>query len=216
MKKLAEFYGKSTEWLWYGLILLLPITSLPLVAKLSRSENVAPASGIFLILLVLVWLIPYVIKKGTLPSIAKPFLFFILAAALSTGLSFFIANNGYKTISSLQSVLKGAVTLLIGCGFYLLASAFIKSDQIIRNTFRCINISGLILIGWCGLQAYYWYRMHDYPLWMKQLQDLLSTGVLFDGRMTGFALEPSWLAHQVNMLYLPYWLAALSSSSPAK
>jgi O-antigen ligase len=26
--------------------------------------------------------------------------------------------------------------------------------------------------------------------------------------VTGLALEPSWLAHQLNMLYLPFWLAA--------
>ncbi|MFQ5615944.1 MAG: O-antigen ligase family protein, partial [Anaerolineales bacterium] len=27
-------------------------------------------------------------------------------------------------------------------------------------------------------------------------------------RTTGFAFEPSWLAHQLNMLYIPYWFAA--------
>jgi hypothetical protein len=32
--------------------------------------------------------------------------------------------------------------------------------------------------------------------------------VLFDKRTTGFASEPSWLAHQLNLVYLPFWLAA--------
>jgi O-antigen ligase len=31
---------------------------------------------------------------------------------------------------------------------------------------------------------------------------------LYPGRVTGLAYEPSWLAHQLNMLYLPLWLAA--------
>jgi O-antigen ligase len=35
----------------------------------------------------------------------------------------------------------------------------------------------------------------------------LSARVLYRQRLNGFALEPSWLAHQLNMLYFPVWLS---------
>ncbi len=208
MKKATWIYQQAVEWLWYALVALLPVTSFPLVAKLSRSDNVAPASGLFLILLAIFWLMPYLFKKGTLPAQTKPFIFFLFAAIVSTGLSFFINHSGYKDVSVLQSITKGTVTLLIGCGFYLLVSAYLRDEKIIRNTFRCINYSGIVFLIWCGAQAVFWYWTHDYPGWMKQIQAFLSTGVLFDNRITGLALEPSWLAHQLNMLYLPFWLSA--------
>jgi O-antigen ligase len=43
---------------------------------------------------------------------------------------------------------------------------------------------------------------------MDDLQAVFSSSQLFWNRATGFAYEPSWLAHQLNMLYLPLWLAA--------
>ena len=40
-------------------------------------------------------------------------------------------------------------------------------------------------------------------------QGQVSTSLLLYGpRANGFAYEPSWLAHQLNMLYLPFWLAS--------
>ncbi len=43
---------------------------------------------------------------------------------------------------------------------------------------------------------------------MKDIQFALSVGSLYRQRFVGFAYEPSWLAHQLNLLYLPLWLAA--------
>ena len=70
------------------------------------------------------------------------------------------------------------------------------------------KLGGVILIGWCLIQAVVWYSFKSYPAWVKEIHDIYSTGPLFRARVSGFAFEPSWLAHQLNMLYLPYWLAA--------
>jgi hypothetical protein len=51
----------------------------------------------------------------------------------------------------------------------------------------------------------------EYPRFMVQMQDLVSSRegtILFTDRVTGMAYEPSWLAHQLVMVYLPYWFAA--------
>ena len=76
-----------------------------------------------------------------------------------------------------------------------------------KLTMQIINWSGLILLVWCALQAFFWYGPGHYPQWMFDFQGLLSARVLYRQRINGFALEPSWLAHQLNMLYLPLWLA---------
>jgi hypothetical protein len=43
---------------------------------------------------------------------------------------------------------------------------------------------------------------------LEQFQNIISTRPLFVGRITAFAFEPSWLAQQLNLLFLPFWLAA--------
>ena len=99
-------------------------------------------------------------------------------------------------------------TLLIGILFFISASSFPGKFSLRKKTLQIINWSGLIIIVWSFLQAVSWYSMTGYPDWMFNLQGLWSRRVLFRQRVTGFALEPSWLAHQLNMLYLPFWLAS--------
>ena len=83
----------------------------------------------------------------------------------------------------------------------------IEPDVKIR-TMRIINWTGLIIFIWCAFQAIAWYGTNHYPQWMFSIQGALSARVLYRQRVTGFALEPSWLAHQLNMLYLPFWISA--------
>ncbi len=63
-------------------------------------------------------------------------------------------------------------------------------------------------MGWSLAQAVAWYTGNHYPDWMRAIHELYSIGPLFRQRASGFALEPSWLAHQLNLLYLPFWLAS--------
>ena len=58
------------------------------------------------------------------------------------------------------------------------------------------------------MQSGAWYIFKRYPDWMRDFQDILSLGPLYRQRAAGFALEPSWLAHMLNLLYLPMWLSA--------
>ena len=96
----------------------------------------------------------------------------------------------------------------IGFLFFVVASSFPADDNLRKKTLQLINWTGLIILIWCAFQAIAWYGTNHYPQWMFKIQDLLSARVLYRQRVTGFALEPSWLAHQLNMLYLPFWLGA--------
>jgi hypothetical protein len=81
--------------------------------------------------------------------------------------------------------------------------------QQFEKTLRILNYSGMIMLGWSCLQAVFalFFEGH-YPQIMYQIQSLFNTRGLFESRITGFSFEPSWLAHQINLLFLPFWMAA--------
>jgi O-antigen ligase len=68
------------------------------------------------------------------------------------------------------------------------------------------------MITWSLVQAYFVIFNHgEYPFKFEQFQRLFSSrrgDPLIQSRVTGFAYEPSWLAHQLNLIFLPVWLAA--------
>lgn len=201
-------YLKVINLLWVLMMCLLPISSTPLIANLLGSDTVAAPSILILAGLVIIWFIPYLFRGGTLPPQSISLLGFLCVALLSTATSFFIDIPTYKGFSFLFSNLQSIATLLIGICFYLIVSSFSKDDETIQTALRIINWSGFIMLLWAALQAIAWYGFHHYPRWMFDLQGLISSRVLYRNRVTGMALEPSWFAHQLNMLYLPFWFAA--------
>ncbi len=177
---------------------------------------VAPAAFIPLLLLLLVFFLPYLLRGGGLPRQVMPLLAFFLAAAFSCGLSLFIVIPVFREIDRLGNTLTALATSMIGVGFYLLAISWPDSPDKLSRFYFWLNISGLVVILWSGLQAAFWYANGTYPDWMWNLQRLVSSsGNLYNRRVTGLAFEPSWLGHQLVLLYLPYWLAATVRRSSA-
>jgi hypothetical protein len=200
------------EWVLWGLLAFtLPITSLPLVSKLTGGSMVAPASLLALLALVIVWFIPYLLKRGTLPAESLPLIGFVMVAILSSARAMFLTTPPFRDSTVWMGMLEGLVTLAVGILFYLVAAAWVNNAHRLNVIMRWINWSGLILIAWSLIQAYFWHINLRWPAWIRTIQDMLSVGTLYAYRVTGFAFEPSWLAHQLNVLYLPLWLAATVS-----
>jgi len=193
---------------WALLLLLLPVTSMPLVQKIVRSSTVASPSLLLLALMLALWLLPYLLRRGHLPGAFWPLGAFTLAALISWVASFFLGTPSYKDVSVISEGAQAFITLAIGLAYYLVSSTWVSSSGRLQATLRWINIAGLLIIVWSAAQAAAWFSANRYPGWMRDFHDLLSLGPLYRQRVTGFALEPSWLAHQLNMLYLPVWLAA--------
>ena len=189
------------------MIALLPISSMPLVAKLLGSDSVASPAILFMLVLLVTWFLPHVFQGERFSNHILPLLIFCLAALIATALSLFYHVPAFKGINQFAPAISSVGTLMIGFFFFITASSFLESREEVRLTVQILNWSGLILVGWALLQAFFWYGFNHYPQWMFNFQGILSARVLYRQRVNAFALEPSWLAHQLNMLYLPLWLA---------
>ena len=208
---------RSSQWIGVALLALcLPFTSFPLVARLTGSSMVAPLSAVPLAILLITWFIPYLLRSGRLPSQSYVLLIFCTAALLSTAAAFFIYFPPFKTANITTNSLKAVVTLGAGLCFYLVVAVWPDQADRLRFLIRWINWSGVLVIGWSFIQALIWRTYHTYPDWMWNFQGSVSSSLLlYSQRSNGFAYEPSWLAHQLNMLYLPLWLASVFSGFTA-
>jgi hypothetical protein len=209
-KVLRRLLDSTLNIAWAGIILLLPITSLPFLSKLAGNTMVAPASLLPLGWLVLFWIIPFLVRKGTLPRESIPFFLFVSIGLIACALAFFTDIPSFRNKSILGEEISGILTLVIGAMFYLVTAGWISiSKSRLTLTLKYINLSGAVLLTWSLIQLAYIFLFHgNYPAIFLNFQRLISTRDLFLNRITGFAFEPSWLAHQMNILYLPAWLAA--------
>ena len=194
---------------WYILIASLPLTSMPLVKKLLGSDSVASPSVVFLLIFLLFWIAGLAFKDKLEGSIKiLPLALFCCAAIIATLISFFYIPPAFKDFGQLSPVISAFGTLAIGFLLFLIASSYPIESDIKKKTLEIINWTGSFILIWCAFQAIAWYGTNHYPQWMFSIQGAVSARVLYRQRVTGFALEPSWLAHQLNMLYLPLWISA--------
>lgn len=208
IQKLETLWQKFSWLLWLGLVAALPFTSFPLFAKVLHTSSVAPASGMFVLALTAIWLPVYIIKKGRFPFQVKPALLFFLFCLLTIGFAFFRYLPDYKNESALKAALEGIATLGLGALFYMVATTLPNSEKKIKQTLAVVNWGGLAILLWSAFQITVSFLNDDFTDGMRTIQHFFSTTVLFDRRATGFASEPSWLAHQLNLVYLVYWISA--------
>ncbi|NMC45994.1 MAG: O-antigen ligase family protein [Chloroflexi bacterium] len=201
-------FQKITDLLWMIMIAVLPVTSMPLMAKLLGSDTVAAPAILVALFFTLIWFIPFLWNRGSMVKESVPLLVFFVVAVFVTVLANFRGVPAYKGINVYRNAIEAVITLVIGIIFYLLTSSYVTSDKRAALTMRIINWSGLLMLLWAGVQAVAWYGFGHYPQWMFDLQGMISSRVLYRQRINGMALEPSWFAHQLNMVYLPIWLSA--------
>ncbi len=206
--KLERIYSILTSIAFSSLFLFLPVTSLPLLSKIFGGTSVAPLSVVPALLLVIVLIIPTVFNNRLFSVQFTPLILFILSALISTFFVFFRDAPTFKDIHFLKNAIESGVTLLMGLAFYYLCAHFLNTEDKIKQMMRWMNIGAFILIAFSAIQAFYMYTPFEiYPNWLKQATWLTaSSGKIFPRRISGLAYEPSWLAHQLNLLYLPIWL----------
>jgi hypothetical protein len=200
------------EILWAIALISLPLTSFPLFSSLSGAV-VAPFSILPIFILLLIWSIPLILRRGELPRESLPLAIFTFAAIISCAVAYFFFIPGFKGKTVFGQETRALFTLAVGLVFFLVTATWIRSGQRLANSWKYITIGGFLSLLWTGFQTYFVLRQVDYyPAWMNQIQSWLA--VLSPayspryGRVNGLTYEASWFAHQMVMLYLPLWLAA--------
>lgn len=192
--------------IWYSLLIFLPFTSLPLAAKLLRSSMVSAPSIIFMALLFIILITQALVKRKQL-FLPKPLLIFFLAALFSCSTAYFIDIPIIRDFSIINNEIEGIITLTIGVSFIIVFINFLSDRNILIQSIRAIAFSMIPVVIWSAIQFGSWMLFNEYPEIVSSIQGFVSTsGNLYKGRITGFAYEPSWFAHLLNMVYLPLWM----------
>jgi len=216
-ERIRRFGYLSLVIAWAAVFILLPITSLPLFSLLAGGSSVAPAAILPLLWVAFFWFIPYIFKKGVVPRESLPFIFFIFITIVSSAAAFFLNIPPFKDVSVSHEEIRSFLTLSVGAAFYLITASWFSRDQSrLAFVLKWINISGIIIIIWATIQGFYIFLFQShYPAILVIFQQLVSTRALYIGRITSFAFEPSWLADQMNLLYIPFWLGATVTGTSA-
>jgi hypothetical protein len=194
-------------------VLLLPVTSQPALSRLMGYSLVAPPAILLIVLLGLFWLPVFFVKGGKLPAETRPFVAFVVVALISSLTAYFIKFPAYRNFTTLDVEKDALLTFMIAIGVYFLFALWFRTPRHLKLAAALINASGFLLVVWCLAQLYViLVRSGEYPGWMVRIQFIVSVRSLLDHtfltRVGGFAYEPSWLAHQMNILFIPFWFAA--------
>ena len=200
--------------LWFLVILGLPITSFPLLGRLTGAI-VAPFSAIPMALLLVVWLLPYLIGGGKFPAEITPLIYFIIVAIIITALAFFLNGFYSQGRDFFDQSLRAFVTVGIGLSFFLIFSTFPQEEKLIRRTLIIITLMGAFLIPWTLFEVSLLRKyslVQGFPTWVMRFRSALaiqSPNVTFTNRVSGFAYEPSWFVRIFNLVLFPIWLSAV-------
>lgn len=218
MKRLSSLYEKTLAVLWVIALVGLFLTSYPPFAELTGAL-VAPLSALPVLLLLGLWLIPYLFRRGEFPAESKLLFVFLLITVIASAQAFFLQIPTFKETTPIRQEIRAFLTLSIGISFYFLCASFPKDDKALLKTLQWINIGGLILVLITLPQVYYiLIKAPDYPKWIYITTDWLTkrTPYFFGvNRVSGYAYEPSWFSHQMILVYLPIWLSATVNKASA-
>ena len=208
--KFSTWWARIAWWLWVALLLTIPITSHPWVARLTGKTGVSPLSGIPLLLLMVGWLPWYILRRRTLPAVVLLLLAFCLAALAASAAAFFlpILPAGDQTV--LGREVRALLTLALGAGYFLIAATLPATREQVTASLRWIYGGAMLLLAYSAFQAARLpLAFNPIPEPVVAFHRLFSIRDPLRARVTGFAFEPSWLGDQLVMLYLPLLLASV-------
>jgi len=195
---------------WAAFLIVLPVTSFPFFPPAMGGEAlVRPLSLYPLIILVFLVILPRLFNRPVSKSLL-PLIPFVLVAIASSLLSLLRGIEPALGISVSSRVLRGAVTLFIGCTIYLAVSLLPETIEDLHFSLRWIFAGGILAMLWGSMQAVY--VLHYDPNWfslLEKIQNYISIRRLLPDRISGLTYEPHWFSDQILLLILPWSLAAV-------
>lgn len=212
METHKDSLDRLTGILWGVTLLCLPVTSFPTIPFISKGTEVRPLSIYPMLLLFPLLLIQMWRKRIKVwHPIFTPLTVFVLIVLGTTLTASFFAPIGLHGMEFDGRVLRAAVTLLIGIAFFTYSLWNNQTLEQFSASLKWLYLGLFLSFIWGILQmlVYYGWLLNESIL--DQYQKIFSvSGVsLKNLRVTGFAFEPSWLAGQIAILYLPWLLTSL-------
>jgi O-antigen ligase len=213
----SSLQPKIIWFLWCFLLVTIPVTSFPWVARFTGGSVVSPLAGFPLVLIGIIWLVPSLFLHDRLPTITTPLIVFVGIALLATALTPF--NEIYPFLGQfpIGRSLRALITLGAGIFFYLVATKLPKTQKELKSSLRWLYLGGILTLFWSSIQGGYaiqniakdYASLHLIPITIEKIHRFFSIRDMFATRVTGLAYEPSFLADQLIVLYLPMWLASV-------
>ena len=206
---------KSLKFLTYilmaGLFLSLPVTNFPFFPASfgGNSAYVRPLLVYPLLGLVVLMTLPRLLSKALPRPIIIITLFFIWGLVVSIIPLLRGVESPWREISLLSREIRTIITLLLGVAVYFTVSLFPQTIVELRFSLKWVYAGlGLVLV-WGTLQALYitdlipgWYDV------MAKMQRFVTIQKLNTTRVSGMTYEPSSLADQLIVIWLPWVLGA--------
>lgn len=208
--ELSDSLSKISWAVWAVLLVTIPITSSPLIALFIPETPVSPLSGVPLVLLFFLWIVPFLLRARELPKIMIPLAVFIVVALVATFRAPFLELYPFKGNSVFDHSIRALITLGIGVGFYFVTATLPNSPAKIRSSLRWIYVGAGLMFIWSTVQIIRLpYSFNPAPIELARIQKYISITDLFRYRISGMAYEPSWLADQLAILYLPMFMGSI-------
>jgi O-antigen ligase len=199
---------KLSRLLWALTLISLPITSFRYMPFMGAGTYVRPLAlyplaALLLVLFIMLWRREIGFPRlGSFTVLAA----FTLAAIAATAIGATFAPIELRGVEYWDRVIRAFITLAIGLSFFLVAAWMNQDEAQVKFSVRwlMVGLAGHIL--WAAIQLYG--LNNGYRAELREIQELFSVrGLVRNRRASGFAFEPSWLAGQLAVLYLP-WLVA--------
>ncbi len=195
---------------WALFWLCLPVTSFRYFpAGIGGGTLVRPLSLYPLLLLLPLATLPRLWRRPV-PKTLLCLLPFVVAVLASAAYSFLLGIEPVLGVSVSDRVLRALITLAIGLSFYLTVAILPSSSAELRSALRWMFIGFSLAFVWGSLQTVYILHFdRSYFDLLNHLQKAFSLRKLFPTRISGPTYEPNWFAEQINLLLIPWLLAAV-------
>ncbi len=204
---------RLSRLLWALTLISLPITSFRYMPFMGAGTFVRPLALYPLVVLLLVLFIMFWRREIGFPRLGSLTVLgaFVLAAIAATAVGATFAPIELRSVEYWDRAIRAFVTLAIGLSFFLAAAWMNQDEAQVRFSVRWLMVGLVGHIVWGAIQLYG--LNHGYRAELREIQELFSVrGLVRNRRVSGFAFEPSWLAGQLAVLYLPWLVAQVLTS----
>jgi hypothetical protein len=207
LHSILQFLTKAS---WILFFLCLPVISFPFFPPaIGGGAIVRPLIIYPLIVLLVVATIPRLIT-GPIPRTILNLLPFIIAAAISSIISYRLNIAPTLGVSTTERILRAFITLGLGAAIYVTVALVPRSLEELRTSLRWMYVGFGLALLWGSFQAVYVIRFSSsYFQLLFEIQKYISIRKLFPSRISGPTYEPNWFAMQLSLLLVPWLLSAV-------